>query len=134
MSGPTVSEFDHFVSFAIEGPDGKQVFVQYSRDQVWLDENGVWQVRASEKPFYVGRSAPAQAPQAKIGPAILSALAAAPTASFGGASHMNSGGAEPANVPAGGRTSTSANKQPVRPFAEGAHPEERPVELVDEAH
>jgi hypothetical protein len=71
-----VTEYDHFISFSLENYDGQQVFVQYRRDQVWQDEDGVWQVKEGHQPFYASRSAARQQLEVKLCPAMLLAFRA----------------------------------------------------------
>lgn len=48
-----VTEYDHFVSFVVEHDQGARTLVQYREGQVWKDDNGVWQIRDDQKPYYV---------------------------------------------------------------------------------
>lgn len=70
------TEYDHFVSFACDDFGGRQVLVQYRRDQVWQDEDGVWHVGDRERPFWAHVS-PAASSGVKLSPAILEALSEA---------------------------------------------------------
>src|SRR5262245_59255445 len=84
MHGLTVTEYDHFVSFSLDRPNGERMLVQYARHQVWRDATGTWQVAAAAKPFYSWYAAPPPAPAPRICPAIAQALAeAAASAAYG---------------------------------------------------
>ena len=74
MSPFTVTEYDHFISFSSENYEGQRIIVQYRRDQVWMDENGVWQVKEGQQPFYTVRSAARQRRELKVSPEISFAL------------------------------------------------------------
>src|SRR5437763_14025664 len=71
----TVTEYDHFVSFCARDDNGAQILLQYRRDQVWLDESGVWQVGAAQEPFYIWRSASPPRTRNRLCTAISLALA-----------------------------------------------------------
>ena len=73
----SVMEYDHFVSFSLKEADGGEVIVQYTRDQVWLDDAGVWQLGAAQEPFYVWRSARPSVVRPRLCPAIRRALSTA---------------------------------------------------------
>jgi len=70
----TVTEYDHFISFSVANCEGEQIFVQYHRDQVWRNEDGVWQVTAGEPPYYSARSSSASQPEVKLSHAVILAL------------------------------------------------------------
>ena len=78
----TVAEDDDIISFYLRGDDGLWTFVQYTRDQVWRDERGVWQVREREQPFYAGRASGPPEPVAKLCPLLSRALDEATKAPF----------------------------------------------------
>ena len=77
MTELSVTEYEHFVSFRAKTATGEQILLQYARDQVWLDQFGVWQVRPAARPFYLWRMAPVTQAQGAISPAISLALAEA---------------------------------------------------------
>ena len=70
----TVTEYDHFISVSIANCEGEQIFVQYHRDQVRRNEDGVWQVTEGETPYYSARSSSASQPEVKLSPAVILAL------------------------------------------------------------
>jgi len=39
-----VTQFAHSVSFTVEDDQESLCFVEYRRDQVWQDEQGIWQL------------------------------------------------------------------------------------------
>jgi len=47
-----ITEFDYHVSFTLEDDQGSRFFVEYGRDQVWQDEQGVWQIGEDQQPRY----------------------------------------------------------------------------------
>ena len=76
LSPVMVTEYDHFISFSLENYEGQQIFVQYRRDQVWRDADGVWQVKEGQRPFYASGSTAPQQFEAKLCPDILLAFRA----------------------------------------------------------
>jgi hypothetical protein len=66
----TVTEYGHLISFLLENCEGQRIFVQYRLDQVWRDEDGVWQVKEGHQPFYTSCSAAVRQPTVKLSPAI----------------------------------------------------------------
>jgi hypothetical protein len=72
MNVLTVIEFDHFISFIIEGP--YHVAVQYRIEQVWRDDNGTWQIKSGAVPFHVAQLPPPK-PEGDISPHLVEALA-----------------------------------------------------------
>ena len=83
LNALTITEYEHFVSFSAKEASGAQFFLQYRRDQLWLDEFGVWQVGETQKPFYVWCSALPARQRSRICPAISIALAEAATGRAG---------------------------------------------------
>lgn len=75
VSTLTITEYDQLVSFCLEADDGKEVFIQYARDQLWIDESGIWQVKEGEDPAYIGPVTPKRKPNVKISHTIEQALA-----------------------------------------------------------
>jgi len=73
----TVAEDGDVISFYLRGEDGLWTFVQYSRDQVWRDQRGVWQIKDQQQPFYAGRASGPPPPTAKLCQSLSHALDAA---------------------------------------------------------
>lgn len=54
-----ITEYDHFVSFVVEGDDGKRAHVQFRHEQLsqW---NGEWTIGSDTTPFHVAALTPAR--------------------------------------------------------------------------
>jgi hypothetical protein len=48
-----VTQFAHSVSFTVEDDQGSLCFVEYRRDQVWQDEQGIWQIGEDQQPQHL---------------------------------------------------------------------------------
>ena len=74
-----ITEYQNFVSFIVESSDAGCVHVQYRRDQVWQDEQGIWHIAEGEqKPFHISRlSRPSYEKQQKLSLHLVQAMGTA---------------------------------------------------------
>jgi hypothetical protein len=75
MRAIDVWEYEHFVSFILEDDADSCFHVQYRMDQVWRDENDVWQIIEKQQPFHVSPVAAMARPRkVRLSPTMLTVI------------------------------------------------------------